>query len=523
MTVEVLQEPSQSAPLHALAGYWAEATPEAPAVVGTDGSYSYRQLWQRSRDVAALLRERGATPGDVVATRLPRSADQIIALLGVLRAGCTVMPVETSAPPDRVATLLADANARLVLVGPGEPLPAGDWEALPMPGVPPSPASLDAGPVPLSAPACVLYTSGSTGRPKGVLLSHEALIRYGRGQARHLRITSSDRIAQRAPFSTDAALFELIFAFSTGAATVILPSEALALPEVFVARMTGQRISVLTIVPSLLRMLLDDEVLSRCPDLRAVASFGEQLTAALATEFARQSDASLFNLYGPTEVGIGATAYQVTGAETGSAVPIGPVVAPARGYVCGPDGVPVPDGEPGELYVGGEQLAYGYLHHTGITAIRFVADAHSGIPGARLYRTGDLVIREPGGALCYLGRQDDQIKLRGVRIEPAEIEVAIRLHPDVREAAVVATPASDRDRTPVLTAFVVSASPAPELGRAVRAHLRGLLPAPLVPAFFEFPATLPLLANGKVDRPRLRSLAAAGRSTEDRPVVPASR
>jgi acyl-coenzyme A synthetase/AMP-(fatty) acid ligase len=276
---------------------------------------------------------------------------------------------------------------------------------------------------------------------------------------------------------------------------------------VIVARMTRQAISVLTIVPSLLRMLLDDEVLPRCPGLRAVASFGEQLTTELATEVARQSDASLFNLYGPTEVGIGAAAYRVTGPETGAAVPIGPVAEPARGYVCGPDGVPVPDGEPGELYIGGDQLAYGYLNHAGTTATRFVADAHSGIAGARLYRTGDLVTREPGGALRYLGRLDDQIKLRGVRIEPAEIELAIRLHPDVREAAVVATVAAGPDDTPMLTAFVVGPRPAPELHRAVRAHLRGLLPAPMVPAYFHFPAELPLLANGKVDRSRLKSLA----------------
>ncbi|MFE4575380.1 amino acid adenylation domain-containing protein [Streptomyces chartreusis] len=506
MTLDALSElptPASSAPLPALVAHWATATPDEPAVFDGAAVYTYRQVRQQARDVAALLRARGANPGDIVATRVNRSALQIVAVLGVLEAGCAVLPLETGTPSDRVETLLSDAGARLVLTESGMP-PVRDQVMLPAPaGVvdePTGPAR-----IPLSAPACVMYTSGSTGRPKGVLLSHEALVRFARGQAEHLRMTGSDRVAQRAPFSTDAALLELILAFSVGAAAVVLPTDALALPALFTAEVNRHRVSVLTIVPSLLRMLLDDGVLPACRTLRAVASFGEQLTTSMAAEFREQSDAALFNLYGPTEVGIGASAHEVTGAETGPAVPIGAVTPSVRAYVCAADGALVPDGEPGELYVGGGQIAHGYLHQSGATAERFVADAYSGIPGSRLYRTGDRVIRRADGALCYLGRRDDQIKLRGVRIEPAEVEAVIQRHPRVRQVAVVAVPG--RDDVPLLAAFVVGTQPGPKLCRALRAYLRSRLPVALVPSVFRFPDALPLLLNGKVDRSRLTALA----------------
>jgi len=247
-------------------------------------------------------------------------------------------------------------------------------------------------------------------------------------------------------------------------------------------------------------------VFARCPSLRVVVSVGEQLTLTAATQFARQSTAALYNLYGPSEAGIGVTAHRVTGAENGPAVPIGRAAPGLRLHVCGPRSEPLPSPEPGELYVGGSQLARGYLGQPTLTAERFVPDAFSGQPGARLYRTGDLVRQWPDGTMEFLGRIDDQLKLRGVRIEPGEIEAALRAHPQVRQAAVTLVTAGKG--ADLLVAFVQWDGALGALPVALRPHLRGLLPGALIPAAFYAVPSLPLLPSGKTDRRKLTELAA---------------
>ena len=501
--------PREKFALHALFAYWARHTPSAPAVIDAAGTHTYDEVWRRSGRIAARLLELGVRQEEVVATLLPRSVQQVAALLGILRSGGALLALDRAQWGVRCGARIANADVRVIIIDAAAEVPE-DTPLLPL-----AVEALETGaepslePVPVKAHrdgiACVLYTSGSTGQPKGVLLTHAAVTTYARHQAKSFALTGADRIAQRAPYTSDAALSELVMAFAVGGAAVVVPLEALATPDAFVRAVEGQRVSMLTLVPSLLVPLLADGVFARCPSLRVVVSVGEQLTMTAATQFARQSTAALFNLYGPSEAGIGVTAHRVTGTEIGPAIPVGHAAPGLRLHVCGPNGDPLPCPEPGELYVGGNQLARGYLGHPALTAGRFVPDAFSGQPGARLYRTGDLVRQWPDGTVEFLGRIDDQLKLRGVRVEPSEIESAIRAHPRARQAAIVLVTASQG--ADLLVAFVQWDGAADSLSGALRPHLRGMLPGALIPAIFHAVPSLPLLPSGKTDRRRLTELA----------------
>lgn len=504
--------PHDAVALHAVFAHWAARTPDAAAVIDTAGTHSYGALWWRACRVATTLRYSGIRRGDVVATVLPRTADQVVALLGVLQAGGVLLALDPAQPAARIRKLAEEAAARAVVTEHPASLPvrcAGlaldCLEASPRraPRATEAPTAASAS---AREPACLLYTSGSTGRPKAVLLSHAAVTRYARHQAECFGLTPKDRIAQRTPYTSDAALYELGTAFAVGAAAVVVPLSALATPTTFAQAMEQDRISVLTLVPSLLAPLVADEAFAGCPSLQVVASVGEQLTRTLAADFRRQSKAALYNLYGPSEAGIGVTAHRVTGREEGQVIPIGRASAGVRVYVCGPDGAPLPSPEAGELYVGGEQLACGYLNQPELTAERFVADHLSGLPDERLYRTGDRVRLHPDGTLEFLGRMDEQVKLRGVRVEPGEIETAIQGHPQVAQAAVtVLTGGPGPD---LLAAFVRWDGTPEGPSGGLRQYLRGLLPAAMVPAVFHATQDFPLLPSGKVDRGRLNALAA---------------
>jgi amino acid adenylation domain-containing protein len=481
--------------VHALVAEQAAATPDAIALVDGDLHLTYRALDGRAEHVAAALRERGAGPERVVAVHLPRRADLVVALLAVLKSGAAYLPLDPSHPPARVLAMLADAGAAALLTDRGYAPPPGCDTAVVRMDLAAANAARPARPVPRphrAAPASlcyVLYTSGSTGRPKGVAIEHRSAAAFLRWAGTAFSAEELSNVAASTSASFDLSVFELFAPLAHGG-TVILTT---ALGDLQAAP-AGNRVSLVNTVPSVLETFLRT---ARLPvSVRAVSLAGEPLPADLAERLLRDYPrVTVRNLYGPSE----ATTYATQARVTARAAPsIGRAVATARTAITDRGQEPVPGGFAGELLIGGIALARGYLNQPARTAERFVPDGLSGIPGARLYRSGDLCRWLPDGQIAFLGRLDRQVKLRGVRIEPEEIEAALRRHPAVAGAAVVVS-GTDRRRQRLI-AYVVPAGPALPGQDEILAWLRAELPAAMVPAQIVARERLPRTATGKLDR-----------------------
>ena len=398
-------------------GYFAARTPDAVALAAGPVSLTYADLDRRIDQAARLLRGHGVGPEVIVGIHLGRGLEQVIAALAVLRAGGAFMPLDPRYPEPRLAFLVADAAPAVVIDSSQAPLPArartavattldvsaleseaGASPALGRP-VPDLPGSL----------AYVMYTSGSSGQPKGTGVTRCGLRTIVAMAAGVLGLTAEDRVLRFASASFDASVWELVMALGVGAAVHIAPAESDALDEL-AAFLAGQRITALMLTPTAAMALPETVAL---PALRTVIVAGEVCSPALAIRWA--SRVRLFNMYGPTEATIASTYYEVTDA-VGPNIPIGRPVPGVAAQVVNSALGPVPAGIPGELCLAGPVLARGYLGQPGLTAERFVASPFE--PGERLYRTGDLVRWTPDGNLQFLGRIDDQVKLRGFRIEP---------------------------------------------------------------------------------------------------------
>ncbi|MFF5900157.1 amino acid adenylation domain-containing protein [Streptomyces argenteolus] len=498
-------------------------TPDAVAVRDAHARLTYAELDARADALAHVLRERGAGRGTRVAIAAPPSVDTVVAMLAVLRAGAAYVPVDPQYPPARIRHMLDDARPVLLLTT-GEihaGLPAHDlpWLALdvraarstgpagPLPG-PPGPAD----------PAYVIYTSGSTGRPKGVIVSHGALANHMAWMARHLAITSEDRVLARTSSSFDASVWEVWLPLMHGAEVCVLPEGANTEPLTLVTWMSRFGVSLAQFVPSHLALVLTEAAQAApLPRLRAVLCGGEPLPRALADEVAELWRTEVHNLYGPTEATIDATVHRVTGREnSGQAgvtpyetVPIGRPVDTMRAHVLDSRLRPVPLGVTGELYLAGPNLAHGYLERPGLTASRFVADPFRGA-GTRMYRTGDLVRWTRQGLLDYVARADDQVKLRGFRIELGEVEAALLAHPGVTAACAVIHGAGAGGR---LVAYAVTGDPDVR-PVTLRDALAETLPHHMVPGTVVILEALPLLPNGKVDRRALPEPSAGPASVD---------
>ncbi|MET9398881.1 amino acid adenylation domain-containing protein, partial [Kitasatospora sp. NPDC002965] len=507
--------PGDPATLPDLVAAGARAGAARPAVL-TDGAELSRAAFDDRADrLARLLIARGVGPESVVAVALPRSADLLVAVHAVVRAGGAYLPLDLDHPAERLRHLLGTARPVCVLTESGSagrlPADAPDAVLLGDPETEAALASAPAGPVtdhdrlaPLRPdhPAYVIFTSGSTGLPKGVQVGHAAIVNRLRWMQDAYPLGGDDRVLHKTPAGFDVSVWELFWPFAAGVPAVVARPDGHRDPGYLADLIRRHRATVAHFVPSMLAAFLTDQRLAECPSLRRVVCSGEALPVDLAERF-REScagrEVALENLYGPTEAAVDVTAehYRPGTGRSGGSVPVGSPVWNTGVRVLDARLRPVPLGTPGELYLTGVQLARGYLNRAALTAERFTADPY-GPPGSRMYRTGDLARRTADGRLHYLGRTDDQVKLRGLRIELGEVEAALAALPGVAlAAAAVRASGTGGDR---LIGYVV-----PEPGRVPDTrHLRKLaaerLPAYMVPAPIVLLDALPLSVNGKLDR-----------------------
>jgi amino acid adenylation domain-containing protein len=503
--------------LHQLFESQAERVPEATAIIFENERVSYAELNERANRLAHYLRRQGVGSEIAVAISLQRSVEAIIAILGVLKAGGFCVPLDPDYPQQRLAFMLQDSAASLLLTR-REFLPDISDSALriiqlDVEGEAISAQSSENPESEVSAEnlAFVIYTSGSTGQSKGVTLNHQGLVnRLTWGQAAY-QMTADDRVLQFFSYCFDFAVWEVFTALVVGAGLVLARPKGQQDASYLVRLMAEQKVSILGCVPSMFDVMLDEPEIRQCSSLRKVMCGGEVLPVEFQERFLeRLPHAELQNTYGPTEASIDVTCWVCRTEDEQQIVPLGHPVANTQLYLLDAYLRPVPIGIPGELYIGGVSLARGYLNRPALTAERFVPNPF-GTPGARLYRTGDLARYRMDGAVEFLGRLDQQVKIRGFRIEPGEIEAALSNHPSVREAVVVARDGAAEGKR--LVAYLVASSNGEphngELPGELRRFLRERLPEYMIPSAFVQLETLPLTPNGKVNRRALPEPAEA--------------
>ncbi|MFT4174539.1 MAG: amino acid adenylation domain-containing protein, partial [Rhodocyclaceae bacterium] len=496
--------------VHTVIEAQARRTPAAIALQFDAQSLSYAEVDARANRLAHYLIAQGVGPDALVAVCAERALELPIALLAVLKAGGAYVPLEPTYPSERLAAMLAEARPQVMLTQSHlrTAVPAAgiatfcldtDWpllDALPTdsPGRAVSPMQL----------AYVIYTSGSTGAPKGAMNHHAALANRLQWMQSAYPLDERDAVLQKTPFSFDVSVWEFFWPLMTGARLVIAKPDGHTDPAYLAACLAHHGITTAHFVPSMLEAFLSSVPASSLPALRQVFSSGEALPASTVTRFfARYAGCALHNLYGPTEAAIDVSHWSCTPEFTGASIPIGRPVANTALYVLDTQLRPVPVGVAGELYIGGIQLARGYVARPDLTAERFLPDPFADEAGARMYRTGDRVRYLADGDIEYIGRLDHQVKIRGLRIELGEIEAVLATAEAVKEAAVVVR--EDRPGERRLVAYVVEpAAPHDQTegvrSEALRTQLRRRLPEYMVPAVFVFIDAMPLSANGKLDR-----------------------
>lgn len=514
----------------------ARRDPSAPAVLSEDGRLSYAELSGRADRLADRLRERGVGPECVVTVCLDRVPELIVALLAVLGSGGAFLPLDPATPPQRMVALVGETGSRLIVTSRehapmfagcearivhaeagGEPAAQAPSEASrPAPG--PGPDDL----------AYVIYTSGSTGPPKGVMISHRSLAHSLTAVVRAYELTPSDRVLHAAALGFDTSL-EQIFATLISGATLILAGTPTWAPTDLLRRLPEYGITVADLPPAYWhRVVSVAERGEMLASLRLTIVGGEIVTAKDCRAVLRKiPGVRLVNAYGLTETTITSTLcelnQEVLAAPDTAVAPIGRPLEGTHVHVLDADLRPVQPGERGEIYIGGQGLARGVWRQPALTARQFLPDLHGCAPGARMYRTGDLGRRRPDGNLEVLGRADDQMKIRGFRVDPAEIEAALVSRPEIGQAMVVARTRDSGDRD--LVAYYTPASP-PAGGEAaqpvrLRSALSEVLPGYMIPAAFHAVERLPVAPSGKLDRKAVPESGAAPTTadTDDRPVV----
>jgi len=493
--------------VHDLIAARALRQPDATAVIGKGESLTYRELEVKSNQLARFLRDGGVHRGDAVGIYLDRSPSLLIALLGVFKAGAHYVPLDPTYPKERIRFMIEDAEIGCLLSQSSLrhelPNDANRWVV-----------SLDrewnriasAGNEPLESLASpddlayVIYTSGSTGRPKGVAIPHRAVVNLLHSMAREPGLSADDVLLAMTTLSFDISVPELFLPLYVGATIALAPKTGLADPKAITALLEESQVTVMQATPATWRMLLE----SGWQPSRRLRMWcgGEAMDARLAQDLLA-AGGELWNLYGPTETTVWSTAQRVRNVE--GSVPIGRPIDNTQIYLLDAQRNPVPPGVVGELYIGGAGLAREYHRRPELTAERFVPDPFVSDPEARMYRTGDLARLRSDGAIEYLGRSDQQVKIRGHRIELGEIEHCLREQPCVTDVAVVASEIAPGDVR--LVAHVVSDPTQPPQAERLKAELSKRLPGYMLPSHFVWTDQFPTTPNGKIDRKRLPAIS----------------
>ncbi|MDL2079743.1 amino acid adenylation domain-containing protein [Streptomyces sp. GXMU-J15] len=473
--------------LHELVEAQVRRTPDAVAVTDDHEQLTYAELDTRAARLAARLLTAGVRPDDRVGVHAERGIPLVTALLGVLKAGAAYLPLEPANPAERLAFLVRDGAPAAILTD----REGACFEDVPTFDIRQPDAVADAPPRTTVGPgnlAYVIHTSGSTGTPKGVMVEHRSVVNRLLWMQDAYRLGAEERVLQKTPYGFDVSVWEFFWPLLTGARLVLARPDGHRDPAYLAEVIEREQVTTVHFVPSMLRAFLADPAAAACTGLRRVLCSGEALPDSLAAEFHRLLPGTeLHNLYGPTEAAVDVTAAPC---PPGHPVTLGLPVANTRVYVVDEQGRPAPVGAAGELWIGGVQVARGYLGRPELTAERFLDDPFT--EGGRVYRTGDLARRLPDGTLRYLGRTDFQLKVRGIRVEPGEIEAALAAQPGVRDSAVTA-------HGEALVAYVTGdTDPA-----ALRSALAATLPDHLVPSAYVLLDSLPLTPSGKLDRAAL--------------------
>jgi amino acid adenylation domain-containing protein/non-ribosomal peptide synthase protein (TIGR01720 family) len=521
------RQADREATIHRLFEAQVERDPEAVAVIGGSRGVTYRELDDRSNQLAHYLRERGVGAESRVGLCLERSVEMVVALLAILKAGGAYVPLDPGYPAERLEFMLADAGVSVVIARSSlrglftthsRNLVCRDEEES---GIQSRPTSRLAGPSSAEQLAYVIYTSGSTGTPKGVGVPHRGVVRLVRG-ADYARLSADEVFLQLAPLTFDASTFEIWGALLNGARLVLYPPQAPDLGTLGeIIRQHG--VTTLWLTAGLFHAMVEHQV-GELEGLRQLLAGGDILSAPHVERALRAlPGCRLINGYGPTENTTFSCCYSFTCPEPSGSVPIGRPIAGSQAFILNHRLQPVPVGVEGELYVGGEGLARGYVDRPELTAEKFIPHSFSDAPGARLYRTGDLARYREDGIIEFLGRRDQQVKVRGFRVEPGEIEAALEAHPGIRQSAVVARSDGAEDHGSAekrLVAYVVPVvEPAPGSAE-LRLYLQARLPAYMLPAAFVTLDALPLTRNGKLDRRALPAPDLARPEREQRFVAP---
>ncbi|MBW4560438.1 MAG: amino acid adenylation domain-containing protein [Mojavia pulchra JT2-VF2] len=492
--------------IHELFEGQVKRTPDAIAVVFEGQQLTYQQLNTKANQLAHYLQKLGVRPEVLVGICIERSLEMVVGLLGILKAGGAYVPLDPAYPQERLGFILEDTKTSIILTT--EQLAKNlashkaqvvcldsDWEVI----AHNSQENL-ATEVTVENLSYVIYTSGSTGQPKGVMISHRSICNTLYWRQTTFKITEQDKVLQTISFSFDPSVWQIFWPLSFGGQLIMARPGGHSDTAYLVQTIIEQQITIIALVPSVIRVLLEEKGIENCQSLRHVTSGGEALPIELINKFCAylKLDNVLVNCYGPTEASIDATSWTCQPGTNYIFAPIGRPIANTQIYILNEDLQPVPVGEPGELHIGGIGLARGYLNLPELTDKKFISNPFSNEPGARLYKTGDLARYLPDGNIEFLGRIDHQVKIRGFRIELGEIETTLSQHPVVKQAVVIAREDIAGDKR--LVAYIVlNSQPAPTINEW-RSFLKQTLPDYMVPSSFVILEDLPLTPNGKVDR-----------------------
>ena len=514
---ETARDYPREATLVSLFEQQAAATPSAIAVAFEADQLTYAELNSRANQLARYLQKHGVAPDAPVGVCLERSLDLVVALLGILKAGGAYVPLDPEYPAERLAHMLEDARVNLLISQPelASSLPQHSALTLVLQEEHAAIVLLDDSNLPATAKpdnlAYIIFTSGSTGRPKGVMNEHHGICNRLLWMQEEYRLTTADRVLQKTPFSFDVSVWEFFWPLISGA-RLVLAAPGGHRDTGYLARLIADTgITTLHFVPPMLQVFLQDPHAATCTSIRRVICSGEALPYELQERFFETFSAELHNLYGPTEAAVDVTYWACQRDTADRTVPIGRPVANTLLYIVDAGGKRTPIDVPGELWIGGEQVARGYINRPELTAASFIRDPFSTTPGARVYRTGDLVRWRADGAVEFLGRIDHQVKLRGFRIELGEIEAQLDALPGIGQSVVLLR--EDVPGLRQLVAYVITTDGQTADAEQIRSALGKELPDYMVPAAIITMERFPLSPNGKLDRKALPAPEAATSSS----------